>query len=272
MNLVSPVSIFLMDIEDIPGQDLVNIHYYVNLYDSVQFVAVPYTRNDSRHLSKLSSLDTNALLRYKGTFGNADVVLVGGQHFHSAVWGFESTVTMWDAAFRIAYLGRQEDLDKVSDSISRKVSHQGILGVSYAFFKGKVSTAAEIFFNSAYHSGDEDIQNERQTESMVAAGFQEPIENDEAFFRTSGRIFTRNPYLVQFSVGGGITEILNLSVFSIADPVGKSIIYGPSISYSFSDEGIFTAGARLYGLGRDSENAEFKGGNPMIFGLVRVYI
>ncbi len=271
MNLVSPVSIFLMDMEDIPGQDLINIHYYFNSYDSVQFVAVPYTRNDSRHTSRLKSADTNALARFKGTFGNADLVFVGGRHFHSSVWGLESTVTAWDAAFRFAYLGRQEDLEKVSDSISRKAAHQIILGVSYAFWKGKIRTNAEVFANSAYHSGDGDIAELHQREALTAAGIEKPVMDDDAFFRTSGRIFTRNPYLIQLSAGGQVTDTVNLDVFLIGDPVGKSLIYGPSVSWSFSNEGILSAGARLYGFGRDSENAEFKGGNPMVFGLARVY-
>ncbi|MCB1168790.1 MAG: hypothetical protein KDK25_00565 [Leptospiraceae bacterium] len=268
MDLITPVGPLIQDLEDVPGADALNGSYFLNSYDSLQLVLVPYTRSSNRDLGKLRSEDLTAIARFKGTFGNVDIVFLGGQQHRSYVWGTEFNLTIWDAGFRFAYLGRQENEQFHTDYLAQQDTHQFVLGASYAFW-GELRSTLEIFFNSRPYGDDPYIPELQQTELKVSSGSEEPEEMDTAFFRTKGRILTRNHYLVQASVGYNITELITADVFAIWDPEGGSLLYGPQFSYNASNEIIIVGGARLYRIGKHPEEAEFAGAPPQAFIYMR---
>ncbi|MCB1304229.1 MAG: hypothetical protein KDK37_08125 [Leptospiraceae bacterium] len=267
MDLITPVGPLIQDIEDVPGADALNFSYFFNSYDSLQLVLVPYTSGDNRDVSKLRSENTTAVVRYKATFGNLDAVVLGGQQFRSYIWGAELNLTMWDAGFRFAYLGRQENEAFHKDWLAEKDTHQFVLGASYAFW-GKLRTNLEFFYNDRPYGDDSYIPELQQTESDVAIG-EEPPGDDLAFFRTSGRILTRNHSLLQGSVGYDITELLTADLFAIWDTEGGSLLYGPQFSYNAANEVILVAGARLYNQSKHPEEGEFYGAPPQAFLYLR---
>ena len=268
MDLITPVGPLIQDLEDVPGADAINTSYFLNSYDSIQLVIVPYTREDERDLGRLRSQDATAIARYKGTFGNLDLVFLGGRQHRSYVWGSELNLTIWDAGFRFAYLGRQEDEKFHTDYLAQKDTHQIVLGASYAFF-GKLRSNLEVFYNSRPYEEDPYIPEQQQTEIRVSTDQQEPVEPDESFFRTQGRILTKNPYLIQASLGYDITDLITADIFGIWDPEGGSLLYGPQFTYSASNEIIIVAGARLYKIGAHPEEAEFRGAPPQAFAYLR---
>lgn len=270
MDLVTPLGIFLLDVEDVPGADAVNAQYYFNSYNSIQLVVAPYRRMDEPNLGLLNSEDANALIRFKGTYKNLDYVFVGGRHFRSDVGGFELSYSKYGAVWKFSYLGRKDDEDFYKDYLAQRMSHQIVAGVSYAF-EGKIRTSAEFFVNTGHHDNDHVLMTSYQNEAEVAVGYENPRYPDSDFFRTNGRIMTRNPYFLQTSVGGEVIPLVNMDVFAIWDIRGKSVVYGPSVSYSFSDEGTAMVGARLFGYGDDNSRAEFGGMQSQVFGLIRYH-
>jgi len=268
MDLITPVGPLIQDLEDVPGADAINTSYFFNSYDSIQLVIAPYTRSDERDLGRLRSQDSTAIIRYKGTFGNLDMVFLGGRQHRSYVWGTELNITIWDAGFRFAYLGRQEDEKFHTDYLAQEDTHQFVLGASYAFW-GELRTNLEFFYNSRPYGEDPYIPEQQQKELEVASNQSDPELSDESFFRTKGRILTRNPYLVQASVGYNITELITGDLFAIWDPEGGSVLYGPQFSFNASNEIIIVAGARLYSLGSHPEEAEFQGAPPQAFLYMR---
>lgn len=270
MDLITPLGIFIQDIEDVPGADAISATYYINSYDSVQVVILPMTRMDERDMSELKSEDSTAIVRYKGTFfDSTDIVFLGGRHYRSWVVGTEASVDVSGASLRFAYLGRREDEEFHDDPQALKPVHQVAVGASYAFFKGELMTTAEFFYNSGHYDDDPSIPEAQQNSAIVSAGFIGPFDEDRAFFRSSGRILTRNPWFFQFSAGGEVLDNIMANLFLIWDVVGKSAIYGPQISYDFSDEGTFIIAGRLYAFGHDRSRAEFAQGDPQAFAFLR---
>jgi len=273
LDLVTAVGPFIIDLEDIPGADAVNYTYYLSSMNMLEGVIVPYRRYDRPNLQKLYYKDTNSLMRFKATAGNLDYFIVAGYHFHSWVAGFDLNYTAFGASFRFAYLGRaEENLSKyqhyVSDDLPPSVSHQAVLGASYTFFK-KLRTNFEIFGNSAYYSRDPALKENAKDEKIISLGFLPPQENDSSYFRTSGRIITKNPVLIEASFSFEATDLLNLSLLYIGDPVGKSAMYGPGIGYSLSDESIIQIGGWTFILPADREKAEFGDAEPMAYAFLR---
>ncbi len=269
MDLITPVGILVQDIEDIPGADLLSVTRYFGPYDSLQVVVVPHTRDEERNLSKLQSEDADLLIRYKGTFGTTDLVFLAGRHYRSYVAGFEANATLWDASFRFAYLGRREDPEFHKDPIAQHPIHQVVMGTGYAFF-GALRLNAEFFYNSGHHDGEPTITQAQSREAQIATDQIEPCcDKDFSFFRTNGRLLLKNPYFFQFSASYEITTTIAGTAFFIYDIRGKSMIYGPQLSYGFSDEGIMALGARLYAYGQDRSRAEFAYGDPQFFFFLR---
>lgn len=268
MDLITPVGPLIQDLEDVPGADAINTSYFFNSYDSLQLVVVPYTREDERDLGRLRSEDATAIGRFKGTYGNLDLVFLAGRQHRSYVWGTELNLTVWDAGFRFAYLGRQEDEEFHTDYLAQKDTHQFVLGASYAFW-GELRTNFEVFYNSRPYGEDPYIPEQQGQELEVASNQSEPELRDESFFRTRGRILTRNPYLVQASLGYNITELITGDVFAIWDPEGGSVLYGPQFSFNASNEILIVAGARLYQTGDHPQESEFQGAPPQAFIYMR---
>ena len=272
LDLITPVGPFVIDIEDIPGADAINAVYYINSLNMIEGVIAPYRRYDRPNLKKIYYRDTNTLIRFKGTAGNLDYFTVAGYHFHSWVWGFDLNYTVFGASFRFAYLLRGEsklrDYPYYADDLPPIISHQAVMGASYTFFK-KIQTNFEVFANSAYYLNDPALKENMREENTIAAGFQPPANNDGTFFRVSGRIITKNPVLFEASIGYAATDLLNVSVFAIGDPIGRSAMFGPSFSYSLSDEAVLSFGAWTFSLPSDRERAEFGDAEPMAFMYLR---
>ena len=274
LDLITPTGPFILDMEDIQGADGIDANWYLNSTDFVEMVITPYRRLDDPDLGELYYRDTNALLRYKATFKDADIMVLGGHHFHSWVWGGDINLTKWDASFRAGYLGRAErDLSQYAYydeyDLPPQVSHQGVLGASYAFAKGKYRVNFESFFNSSYTGdGNEPALAEHQKqEGLASSGFTQPIREDQSFFRSKGRIITKHPVLLELSLGTEFTDLLSGNLVLIHDPVGKSEFVSPSLSYNFHDEGTLVVGAHLFG--NHGTEGEFRGAKPSAFFFIR---
>lgn len=271
LDLITPTGPFILDLEDVPGADAINTIYSFSQYNYLQAVIQPMVRKDERNMGKLRSQDTNAILRFKGTFGNTDLIVLGGHHYRSGIWGMETVTAAWDAVFRFSYLGRAENQNYAPDPLSTRTAHQIIIGSSYTFF-GTLRSNLEIFYNSAHYNNEPVMNQLIKEEALISANFMEPLYDDISYFRTKGRIITKNPYLIQGSLGFDITNTIAFDIFLIADPRGGSAMYGPSLTYQYSDEGLFIIGGRIYGFHGKSMNrryAEFEGSQKELYALIR---
>jgi len=273
IDLITPVGPFILDMEDIPGADCLSFSYYLSSFNLIDVVIVPYRRMDRARTGKMTSKDTNAIVRFKGTRDNLDYMLVAGTHFHSAVWGFDLSLTKWDASFRAAYLGRaEEELSQypyyTGENLPPSVVHQVVIGFGYAFFK-KLRTNMELFYNSGPYSRDEALRLNSGDAQIFESGLVRPRNEDGSYFRTEGRIMTEHPLLVELSLGFDVTDFLAFTVFALADPEGRSAYYGPSLSYSLSDEAVLVAGAQLFSAPADAQNSEFAGVESIGYAFLR---
>ena len=275
LDLITPTGPFILDIEDVAGSDSVDFTYYLGTYNMIEAVIIPYRRKDNPDLGDLRYLDTNSLLRFKGTHRNLDYSLIGGHHFHSWVWGVDLSLTAFDASFRFAYLGRSErNLTEYphynQDDLPPQVSHQVVLGTGYKFFN-KLSTNFEIFYNSACYSKNPAFRENLSDEALISTDYRPPYSADETFFATSGRITTKNPVLIELSLSHEVTDLITASIFFIGDPAGRSAMYGPSLNYNISDNAVISGGGWLSDVPSDKEHAEFSSINPMGYLFMRMH-
>jgi hypothetical protein len=273
IDLITPVGPFLLDIEDVPGADAVDLSYYINSFDMLEVVIVPYRRLDRSDTGRIGSLDTNLLFRYRASVGNLDLALIAGHHFHSAVAGIDMNWTIGGASIRAAYLARDERITKDDPYRNEQdpppqTVHQALFGAGYAFF-GELIMNVELFLNSGAYRDNAAVKEHITRAPLIDADFLPADPTDASFFHVQGRILTKNPVLIELSATYNITDLITMTLFAIGDPVGKSAYYGPIFSYSISDEGILSAGAQIMTDSRNSVEPEFPGYSDMAYGLIR---
>ncbi len=270
LDLVTPLDPWLADAEDLPGADLASGLYRFGDKQSLQAVVQPLVQNDDRDLERMNSRNLNFLTRYSGEWGPLLVNAVGGQHYRSAVIGAELRYKIGAGALHTALLGRREDMAHFDGPRSRRDGVQSTLGGSYAFFGGRLGASLEFLYNSAHTNGDPETELRLRQNRDVAAGLAETDARDETFFLSAGRIFTRNPWLVQAAARFEFTDSLSTEAVALGDPRGKSVIFGPRLTWRFRERSEWTAGARIHGYGRNENRREFSPDASEIFTYVRV--
>lgn len=278
-DLITPLNPFAFDMDDIEGADCMNFHYFFNSSDSIQMVAVPYLRENKKNLDSFKTEDTNFLVKSKTTIESIDATLIAGYHFHSSIFGAEINTTQWDASFRVSYLLRREEnrTDSLSQpgiekKIASEITHQIVLGSSYAFFNGKLKTTLELFFNSSPYKNNDFIKNSFLHEQKVLSGKSSPLLGDPTFFYTSGRILTKNSFLPELGLNYNLTDLITLDLFAIYDPQGSSAYLHPGVNFSLSDEAALSIGANFYVYSNNKEDqAEFGGLKTAVYGFLKWY-
>ncbi|HCL56068.1 MAG TPA: hypothetical protein DHW82_03550 [Spirochaetia bacterium] len=266
LNLITPVSSFALDIEDVSGADCFYFQWYWNEFDSVQFVALPYARENKSVFQSMNAEDVNLFIRTKITADTTDLVFLAGRQFHSLVFGAEANMGIGDASLRFSYLGRREE-EKVFDHMT---AHQIAAGGSYAFFGGKLRSSLEFFFNSAPWQKNEIYLQALENETLISSGFAGSLLEDASFFLSSGKIITRNPFLMEASFGYQISELLDSEFFLLFDPKGKSLYLSPVLTYNLSDEAVWTLGGGFY-LNQKNSDSEFQGANAFFYTYLKWY-
>ncbi|MCB1172229.1 MAG: hypothetical protein KDK39_01630 [Leptospiraceae bacterium] len=276
LDLVTPAGPFVQDLEDVPGADFAHSVYSISNYQTLELVLQPVRRASQSNLRQLHYQDLNALIRYKGSFGATDWSLLGGRHFHSWVFGSEVSHTRWGAALRAAWLARHEarltDYDFYdNDQLPPVVSHQLNLGISYAFW-GTLRTNLEVLINTACLLKDPAYAShvERAHEQELTYDDQR-YSDDQSFFRSSGRVITKQPYLIQSSIDYELKDVYRPGLVVIFDPEGESLFLGPAFSWDFADEGVWTIGASLFEEYQANKDGEFKDLPPMAYTFIRFH-
>ena len=279
IDLITPSGPFLFDIEDIEASDSLNLQYFINSLDFIQLVIIPYRENNIKDYSNLKFKNSNLLMRYKRTIDNVDLTLFSGYQFRSFVWGNDLSITKWGASFRTAYLGRLENatyyqwynsqlLMTMEATMPQEVTSQFTLGVSYAFWS-KLRSNIEFLYNSNYSNNNQGLENLIEVENNVKAGFIDPLVNDVSFFKTAGRVITKNPYFLQFSLDYDINTLLTTGVVMIVDITKQGYFFALSINYNLSDESIWVFSYRnsldLDGKGE----SDFSGFKPEVYSFIR---
>lgn len=269
LDLVTPMDPWLRDAEDLPGADLASVLYRFGEKQSVQAVVQPLVQNDERDLSRMNSRNLNFLARYSGEWGPLLVNAAGGQHYRSAVLGAETRYRIGAGSLHAAVLGRREDMAHFDGPRSRRDGVQSALGGAYEFFEGRLGASLEFLYNSQHTNGDPETELRRRQDRDVAAGLAKSDSMDQTFFLSAGRIYTRNPWLVQAATRFDVTEHVSAEAIVLGDPRGKSLVFGPRVSWRFREQSEWTAGARIYGYGRDEGRREFSPDASEVFTYVR---
>ena len=273
LDLLTPRGPDLIDSEDLPGADAFNVRYFFNESDSLQAVFVPDAGPDA-HQGAYRARDQNGLLRYQATIGTLDLVFLGGRHFHSRVLGTEFVLAYADASFRLAYLGRRQDepgswTQRLLFADFKQNTYQVVLGAGYAFFRGKLRTSAELFYNSNPYGNATLPGLLLLYGGLTGADVIAPDRNDLVYYRLTGRIMTRNPWLIQLSFGGELTYRMSLDLTLIADTYSGGAYFGPNLSFSISDESVWVLGASLNFKG--GQGAEFSGRSSGLYSYYRLH-
>ncbi len=292
LDLITPIDALTLDFESVPGADSIDLSYYINDTDFIQFVGVPYRRKGDKNYLHLRIEDVNALIRYKSTWEDVDISIVSGYHFHSWVWGGEFAWGIGGAIIRGIYLERYESeysinisdlfglefsLDQTSVSgielrqneliLENKVSRQGVIGASYAFW-GELMASTELFINGASGSKFNAERNLSQYEAGVSAGLFDPLPSGIGFFRTAGRLLTKKIIFWQMSLSYQFFSVYQASLFFIYDLQGNSILLLPQIQYDLNDETIIILSSRIFFY---AEGSEFDGAVSDIYTYIRTH-
>jgi len=300
LDLVTPAGPFVLYTDDLPGAD--GVYIFRNNADhggegGLELFAAPYRSGNETDYAQLNSRDLNLLLRYDTGLRKDDLsqegngfayALSGGRHFRSWVWGGDLRYTLSGSTFRLAYLGRHEapldeypfyeDVDP-RDRLPDRTVHQLVLGFRRKIF-GKVDWNLELFLNGAAIAAQDDrgLERSQRYERDVRADRAPPADgtadngSDGSFFRTQGRVITRNSTIVQTSFGVRFAESVRGELLLLGDPLGRSFFASPRLQFDFP-ETEFELGAWLYALpsGPDADEAEFADGQPDEQGELRVF-
>ena len=106
---------------------------------------------------------------------------------------------------------------------------------------------------------------------MVSLNVISPDRYDSSYFRTTGRIITKNPVLLELLLGYDVTELLSTTFFLIGDPYGKSAFFGPFVTYNITDNITWTIAGQYFYLASKDTNPEFKGAQSSIFSYIKWY-
>ncbi len=274
LNLISPTSPFSQDISDISGSDLLYSQFFIAENNFIEVVVHPHQRANKKKLSYLKTKDINFLLRNKNTFNFIDITFILGYHYHSYILGFESNTSILDASIRFSYLARKENQENEVQDIygfKNRWSQQMIFGISYAFFKSKLKTNFELFYNSNHYEDNNALKNLIDFEKLIAAQILSPLNNDASYFVTQGRILTKNELMLQLSLEYNIAHNLKVNLFQIYDVLGSSLYITPQIIYDVDLNIDFTLGMVFYLLPEDKSKAEFSGGEISVYGYIDFY-
>ena len=274
LDLITPIQVLILDIDDISGVDALNASFFLNETDFLEFILIPYRRNNYTNYNLLRYNDINALLRWKATYWDTDIIVLSGYHFHSLVWGAEGVRSFFSFLWRLAYLGRYEwekevQIDSSSYTLTRNSRHQIVIGMDKVFFK-KLRTNFEIFMNFSANNDHETLQALSAYENLVLLDIMAPLPQDTTFFRTQGRLITRNPVLLECSLSYELLESSSLSLFFIYDPKGSSAVFIPQWQYSIDDNHIWTTGGQFFVY--RNENSEFYRRNIRVYSFLKFYL
>jgi hypothetical protein len=275
LNLVTPISPFILDTELLPGADCLNLHYFFTPFNSLQLVIVPHHRENETNPKNLKPEDTDALVRTQFTVGSVDISAVTGYHLHSYPFGAEANATVLDASIRFSALARLEkehpELQTATGKYRspRKWIYQGVLGGSYAFFGGKLRTTLEVFYNSRTLDEDDYLQKAFETEALISSGLADPLSGDPTFFAASGRFLTRNPLFAELSLGYKPHILLDTQLFLMGDIQGKSLYLSPLFTYSLTQHADLVLSGNFFLF--KNKDSEFEGRENQIFGYLKWY-
>lgn len=269
LDLITPMDPWLRDAEDLPGADLASVLYRFDEKQSIQAVLQPLVQNDERDLARINSRNLNVLARYSGEWGPLLLNVVGGQHYRSAVFGAEARFKIGAGSLHAAALGRREDMAHFDGPRSRRDGVQGAFGGAYDFFEGRLGTSLEFVYNSLHSNGDPETELRLRQNRDAAAGLTKTDSLDQTFFLSAGRIHTRNPWLVQATSRFAFTKNLTAEALILGDPRGRSLVFGPRLTWAFYERSEWTVGARIHGYGRDEGRREFSPDASEIFTYVR---
>lgn len=275
LNLISPASPFAFDLDDIQGSDLVYLGYFFSATDSLEFVIQPLQENNYEDPNQLKIENTNTFFRYKGSIKKLDIALTGAYHYHSWLLGLENNLTIWDASFRFSGLLRREP--EMNDYItygSPKKSYwtvQTVFGIGYAFFKGKMRTNLEFFYNSNPYSSNNLLEKYIIYEESIISGINSPLPEDSSYFYTKGRILTKNPVFIQASVGYSPNGEIDLNCFIMLDPKGSSSFQLLSLKYSVAENVDWLLGFHFFILPSHTGKAEFEDAYNQVYSYLKWY-
>ena len=273
LDLINPISVLTLDLESIAGVDALNASLFFNETDFLELSLIPHRRNNVMDYSNLRYNDVNALLRWKATYLDADIILLSGYHFHSLVWGFEAVRSFFSVLWRLAYLGRYEWedetlLNSVSYSLPENNRHQIVFGADKVFLK-KLRTNFEIFVNLSAVYDHETLRILSAYEALVLSELAPPLSQDFTFFRAQGRLITRNPVLLEFSFSYEFLAASSLGLFVVYDPLGSSGVFIPQLQCNIMDDVVWIFAGQFFVY--HNENSEFYRGNMRIYSFIKFY-
>ncbi|MCB1199718.1 MAG: hypothetical protein KDK41_03675 [Leptospiraceae bacterium] len=258
LNLITPIDPFLLDMEDLPGADLVMLEWFPRPLDSFTLVMVPTRTRDNNRIDKIKLIDSTFMAKYQKHILDSDISVLFGRHARSWTSAFEGVFDLDGTSLRGGYLLRMDD-PRASSIISapapQQLTHNLLVGTSHSFY-GKYRASAEIFFTS--RACDKQCQNLAGYEAFVNASLAPGLNNDISFYATTGRILIRNPVLLQMSFGMNILVNWSIDSVYLIDIQSQSMSIIGFSNYSISEDLDFILGVWGFPF-PGSENADFPG-------------
>ena len=239
LNLITPIDALIIDFEDIPSADAVNLTAFLNRTDFLQMVFVPHLRHNVQNIQNIHIEDSDLLLRGKMTWKDADITLTTGYHSRSIVAGTEIVRSFAGFLWKGVYLFRWEDetnfiFEGRGTTLEARTLHQALLGFDKNV-SAKFRFSAELFFSSSYRETFDTQRDLTTHDDSMELKQPASLAKDEDFFLTNGRILTRNPLFLQTSFSYEINEVLFATFFMIYDIAGSSVLLVPNLEYSITD-------------------------------------
>lgn len=242
IDVITPIDPTIYNLEDVPGADGVLSEFFFGAYSSVSLAVVPYRRTGDDSMDDVRAEDATFIARTKTTVLQSDVSFYGGRQGRSTLAMFDSSVSLWDASWRLAWVGRDED-EYTSPFTQTKVNpafySQVLAGTSYAFWS-KLRATIEVFYSEAALEGEREALTGLQEE--INYGLAPASDEDISFFLTQGRILLPSHTVLQGSLGYDLFTVLSLNSFIFWETETSSGLAGVYGSYSASDTTDLSAG------------------------------
>jgi len=209
--------------------------------------------------------------RHKITLDSTDFFYTAGTHYSSYVAGGDLNVTALDASFRLAYLYRRNKSVnvRIEDPVTgipmeinapHRDVHTGVAGFGYAFW-GKLRTNMEVLYNGS------NIRDIPELETFAPG----TSADDAAFYATTGRWVTHNPWFGNIGLGMDATPVLTLDFILLYDIEGNAAYMNPSITGSLGDDVNAVFSYRHPVDFKSGKEDDFSSMEPEILAMIRWY-
>jgi hypothetical protein len=228
LDILNPITpTFIEGPEEQKGTDAAKVDYYFS--DSAVLTVVYDQKRRDNDIKKLNPKYANYIGRFKMTFSETDIAVLGGMISQKYAGGADIATNFMDGMLRgsLIYFWPEKGPQ----------FFQASTGFEYSFRMG-LNFLVEYFYNGSAMNGRRDVKN-AFIESQIFGIYQHD------YFKLANQFLTYNRHYLGLALGYDFMPLLRGEFFSIYDPQGKGLFVSPTLRFNMLDNLDISAGMMM---------------------------